>query len=90
MPRSNTVVARYSSFFAGCDRRHDWNHLKQQCVERWTDEQQRMEAAKTGLIALDALTAARLEELGRGLKDHQHVVLGELKREREVITYAFS
>lgn len=55
-----------------------------QCTQRWNEEQEKTEAALTGLTELDARTVARLETLGEGLKDRQHTVLAEMKQEREV------
>ncbi|CAM9677660.1 unnamed protein product, partial [Scytosiphon promiscuus] len=75
------VVAFANAIEGDLDGRLD--ELTEQCTQRWNEEQDKMEAAQTGLNEVEAETAARLEELGQVLKDRQDTVLAALKHERE-------
>ncbi|CAM9498255.1 unnamed protein product [Ectocarpus sp. 4 AP-2014] len=60
--------------------------MTQQCSERHTEEKEKTEAAQAGLVELEEQTVARLEALGKVLKDRQETVLVALKHEREANT----
>ncbi|CAM9372053.1 unnamed protein product [Ectocarpus sp. 12 AP-2014] len=60
--------------------------MTQQCTERHIEEKEKTEAAQAGLVELEEQTVARLEALGKVLKDRQETVLVALKHEREANT----